>query len=109
MTSQEDTSIVDTIRRCIILYKKIKKLATPNHIPSDYHSMKLMKERLEKEEQTRQEMNKMRESIKHLIKKKKQRAYWQKLERRRKIRKFLHLPYKTLNEDDFMKDLDGES
>lgn len=106
MTAKEP-NIFEVIQRWSILVKKIIKYLRQNHIPNDYESMKVMKQKLENEETRRMEMNRMRESIKHILKKKKQRAYWNKLERRRKIRKFFHLPYRTLNEDDFMKDLDA--
>jgi len=105
MTSKEPT-LYETYQRWSIIIKKLIKLLNKNHIPKDYEGMKEMKQRLEQEETKRMEMNRMRESIKHMLKKKKQRQYWNKLERRRKIRAFLHLPYKTLNEDEFFKDLD---
>ena len=105
MTNKEPT-LYETYQRWSIIIKKLIKHLNKNQIPKDYEGMKAMKESLEKEEQKRLEMNRMREAIKAMLKKKKQRAYWNKLERRRKIRAFLHLPYKTLNEDNFMKDLD---
>lgn len=104
--SLPDQSLADAIRRWIILFKKINKMLNRYSIPKDLESMKKMKANLEDEEQRRNDENKTREAIKHLIKKKKQRQHWEKIERRQKIRKFLHLPYKTLNEYDFMKELD---
>ena len=102
--TMQDTSIIDAIKRWIILFKKINKALNRYSIPKDLESMKKMKAELENEEQIRNDENRTREAIKHLIRKKKQRERWIKLERRRKIRKFLRLPYKTLNEDDFFKD-----
>ena len=105
MASQEP-SLIETMQRVIVVAKKINKAINKNSIPKDYEGMKNMLKTLEDEEQRRNEMNRMREKIKRMQRDKKQRQRWAKLERRRKIRKFLHLPYKTLNEDEFFKSMD---
>jgi hypothetical protein len=104
----KEEKLVDTIKRWIILGKKIHKFLTRNKIPEEYHAMKAMKDRLEKEEEQRLQMNKMRERIKALQKKKRDMANLKRIERHMKIRKFLHLPYKTFNEMDLFKESQHE-
>ena len=104
MTRQEP-DIIESIQRAHTGIQKIIKYLNRNKIPNDYQGMKSMIAEMEAEETKRNDMNRMREKIKKMLYEKKQRARWVKLERRRKIRKLLHLPYKTLNEDEFFKDL----
>lgn len=104
MTGQEPT-LFEAFQKWHAVIQKIIKYANKNRIPNDYQGMKNMIAEMEAEDQKRNDMNKMREKLKKMIRDKKQRERWIKLERRRKIRKFLHLPYKTLNEDDFFKDI----
>ena len=102
----KEPNLLDIIQKWNQVIQKLIRIINKNKIPNDYHGLKQMKERLEQEEDKRNEMNRLRESVKHLIKKRRQREHWAKIERCRKIRAFLHLPYKTLNEDDFMRDFD---
>ena len=104
MSDPKDESLINTMKTIIILAKKINKAIRGDTIPNSYEELKLMEKRLQDEEIKRNQMNRMRENIKHMIKQKKMRQRWIKLERRRKIRKFLHLPYKTLTEDEFFKE-----
>lgn len=102
MTRQEPT-IFEAMQRWYSLIQKLIKILNKNRIPKDYQGMKNMIAELEAEEKQRNDMNKMRERIIKLQKDKQMRARWAKLERRRKIRAFLHLPYKTYNEDKFFE------
>ena len=106
MTVRNEPNIIEVMQKWSVLIKKLIKLLNKNSIPKDYDGLKKMKSELEAEETRRNEMNRMREAIRKMLRDKKQRERWAKLERRRKIRAFLHLPYKTLNEDEFFKDMD---
>ena len=103
MTRQEP-DIIESIQRAHTGIQKIIKYLNRNKIPNDYQGMKNMIAEMEAEEQRRNEMNKMREKIKKMIRDRKFRNKCIKFERRQKIRKLLHLPYQTLNEVDFFKD-----
>lgn len=94
----KEPDLIDVIKRMIVISKKIHKAVNPYHIPNDLESMKAMKERLEKEEERRNEINKTREALKVLIRKKKNQSKLKKIDRHRKIRKFLHMKDKTYNE-----------
>ena len=107
MTRQEPT-LFEALQTWNQIIKKIIKALNKNKIPNDYQGMKNMIAEMEADDKKRNEMNRMREKIKHMIRERKLRARWVKLERRRKIRKLLHLPYKTLNEDEFFKQIDSE-
>ena len=102
MTRQEP-NIIESIQRANAGIQKIIKIINKNKIPKDYQGMKNMIAEMEAEEQRRNEMNRMREKIKKLIRDRKFRNKCVKFERRQKIRKFLRLPYQTLNDQDFFE------
>lgn len=102
----KEPTLYETYQRWKTVIQKLIKLTNKYRMPKDYEGLKNLKAELEAEETRRNEMNRMREAIRKLQRNKKQRERWAKLERRRKIRKFLHLPYKTYNEDEFFKEAD---
>lgn len=79
----------------VFLVKKLIKYIKEKQIPKDFESLKAMKERLEKEESNRQQAIRMHEQVRLLLLKKKQRQIWERQDRIRKVKRFLHLPYKT--------------
>ena len=88
------------------LVKKLVKYIKEKRIPRNYEELKVMKERLEKEESNRQQAIRLHESVRHLLLKKKHRQQWERQDRIRKIKRFLHLPYKTwIEERQIMEDL----
>ena len=101
--SKQDTSIIETIQRLIILSKKINKALRPNTIPNTFEGLKKMEAELEAEEERRKKMNQMRENIRRMIKLKQERSRIAKLERRRKVKSFLHIKNNTLIEDELFK------
>ena len=103
MTIQEPT-IFEAMQKWYDMIQKLNKHLNKNKIPNDYQGMKSMIAEMEAEDKKRNDMNKMREKLKKMIKDKKQRERWVKLERRRKIRAFLHLPNKTLIEDELFEE-----
>ena len=101
--NKQEPNIFESIQRAHDGIQKIIKIINKNKIPKDYQGMKNMIAEMEAEEQRRNEMNRMREKIKKLIRDRKFRNKCVKFERRQKIRKFLRLPYKTLNDQDFFE------
>ena len=101
--SKQDTSIIETIQRLIILSKKIHKAVSPNCIPNTFEGLKRMEAELEAEEVKRNKMNQMRENIRRMLREKQERSRIAKLERRRKIKAFLHIKNNTLIEDGLFK------
>ena len=101
--NKQDPNIIESIQRANAGIQKIIKIINKNKIPKDYQGMKNMIAEMEAEEQRRNEMNRMREKIKKLIRDRKFRNKCVKFERRQKIRKFLRLPYQTLNDQDFFE------
>lgn len=83
----------------ILLIKKVRNKIHEKWIPKNYEQLKAMKERLEKEESNRQKAIREHEAVRHLLQKKKQRQQWERQDHIRKIRHFLHLPYKTWIEE----------
>lgn len=79
----------------IFLIKKAIKKMNENHIPKNCESLKAMKERLEKEESNRMQAIRMHEQVRLLLLRKKQKQQWERQDRIRKVKRFLHLPYKT--------------
>ncbi len=83
----------------VLLIKKIGSKVNEKYIPKNYEKLKTMKERLEKEEKNRNDVLRMHEAVKHLIRKKQERKQWERQDKIRRIKKLLHLPYKTWIEE----------
>lgn len=89
----------------VFLAKKIIKYIREKRIPKNYEELKSMKERLEQEEKNRQQAIRLHEAVRHIILKKKQRQQWERQDRIRRVKRFLHLPYKTWIEERQIIDL----
>lgn len=93
---QNKDELADALKALVsFLTKKLVKYIKEKQIPKDFESLKAMKERLEKEESNRQQAIRMHEQVRLLLLKKKQRQVWERQDRIRKVKMFLHLPYKT--------------
>ena len=93
---QNKDELADALKALtVFLAKKVIKKINENHIPKNYESLKVMKERLEREESNRMQALRMHEQVRLLLLKKKQRQHWERQDHTRKVKKFLHLPYKT--------------
>ncbi len=73
-------------------------------LPDDFNKLQKLKAKLEKEEADRKTMIKLKEEVTLLLKKKENRKRQAKIEREIKIRKWLHLPRKTLIESGLFED-----
>lgn len=90
----------------VFLAKKLIKYVKEKRIPKNYNELKTLKERLEQEEANRQKAIRLHEQVRLLLLKKKQRHQWERQDRIRKVKRFLHLPYKTwIEERRMMEDL----
>ena len=93
---QNKDELADALKALtVFLAKKLVKYIKEKRIPKDYEALKAMKERLEKEESNRMQAIRMHEQVRLLLLKMKQRQVWERQDRIRKVKKVLHLPYKT--------------
>lgn len=104
---QNKDELADALKALIVfLTKKLIKYVKEKRIPKNYEELKAMKERLEKEESDRQKAIRTHEQVRLLLSKKKQRQQWGRQDRIRRVKRFLHLPYKTwIEERRVMEDL----
>ena len=93
---QNKDELADALKALtVFLIKKLIKYVNEKRIPKNYDTLKAMKERLEKENDNRLKVVRLHEEVRYLLLKKKQRQLWKRQEQIRRVKKFLHLPYKT--------------
>jgi hypothetical protein len=104
---QNKDELADALKALtIFLIKKTIKYIKQKQIPKTYPELKAMKERLEQEEANRQKIIRMHEQVRLLLIKKKQRQRWERMDRIRKVKRFLHIPYKTWIEERALEGID---